>query len=157
MRKSYQPSHDDSIIDVEQRFDKIVNNENEYRKPIIVKYIIICVLVLAFVVFYLVYSLSLVKGAQTSVSNFQMLGRRPALIRQARLLFLMYSMNPNPLRPTGFQPASVLNQQMIDEFYLLESDLVYLSLTDNADMFDLYTDGDVCANIASFSASSLFN
>lgn len=64
------------------------NSEDRNKKIVILKFFVISLLILAFIFFYLFYSLSIINQASASLSNYQMLGRRPALIRNAKLLLI---------------------------------------------------------------------
>lgn len=61
---------------------------------VIIKFLLISLLIMAFVLFILFYSLSIISLANTNLSNYIVLGRRPALIRNAKLLIIEYLINP---------------------------------------------------------------
>ena len=61
MRKGYQPGNEDSVVNVVERFDRMVNSEDDHKKTTICKYVLISLLLLSFVIFYLVFSLSLLR------------------------------------------------------------------------------------------------
>ena len=60
MRKGYQVGNEDSVIDVAERFDKMVNSEDSHKNTTICKYFLISLLVLGFVLFFLLFSLNLI-------------------------------------------------------------------------------------------------
>lgn len=75
------------------------NSEDRNKKNVIIKFLLISVVILAFILFYMFYSLGILNQAKTSLLNYQSLGRRPALIRNSKLLIIEYLINPlyNPL------------------------------------------------------------
>jgi hypothetical protein len=77
------------------------------------KFLVISFVILAFVLFYLFYSLNVIQQATTSLSNYQILGRRPALIRNAKLLITEYLMNPL-YAPLSGSSIKTLNLNMIN-------------------------------------------
>lgn len=96
------------------------NSEDRNKKIVIMKFLLISLVILAFVLFYLFYSLSILNQVSTNLSNFQILGRRPALIRNAKLLIIEYLINPlyNPFA-TSASSIKNMNINMINEFYSL--------------------------------------
>jgi hypothetical protein len=125
---------------------------------VIMKFLIISLIVLGFVSFYLFYSLSISSQASLNLSNFQIIGRRPALIRNAKLLIIEYLINPlyNPLTSTATSIKN-MNINIINEFYTLESNLLYLNLGSSQTAFSNYNNGDVCSMISTYSDYSIFN
>ncbi len=79
------------------------NSEDRNKKTVIIKFLLISLVILAFVLFYLFYSLNILSQAKNNLSNYQSLGRRPALIRNSKLLIIEYLINPlyNPLANTA--------------------------------------------------------
>jgi len=70
------------------------NSEDRNKKITILKFIGISTLILAFILFYLLYSLNYISTLQTSINNYYLLGRRPALIRNIKFLLIEYLLNP---------------------------------------------------------------
>ena len=70
------------------------NSEDRNKKMVILKFLGISVLVLAFVLFYLLYSLGVLKNITSNLSSYQVLGLRPTLMRNAKLLATEYLINP---------------------------------------------------------------
>jgi len=60
-------------------------------------------------------------------------------------------------QPTGFTSIRTLNQDIINEFYLLEANLLYLDLEGSTDLYNMYNSGDCCSTVSSYSAYSIFN
>ena len=58
---------------------------------------------------------------------------------------------------TGHAPISTLCQDMIQEFYNLEANLLSMDLRVNSDFYNSLNDGDVCSQVPSFASSSVFN
>jgi hypothetical protein len=83
-------------------------------------------------------------------------GRRPALIRELKMLLMEYLADPL-YQPAGFPSIRALNQGIISSFYNMEADLLYLELGSNANLYNQYNNGDCCAALSSYSSYSLFN
>jgi HAMP domain-containing protein len=134
------------------------NSEDRNKKVVIIKFLLISLVILAFVLFYLFYSLSVLSQASTNLSNYQILGRRPALIRNSKLLITEYLINPlyNPLA-TSANTIKNMNINIINEFYNLEASLLYLNLGTSQSAFNNYNNGDICLMISTFSSFSIFN
>ena len=62
------------------------NSEDRNKKIIIFKFIIISILILGFAVFNLFFSLNIITSTERNVSDYQLVGRRPALIRNVKML-----------------------------------------------------------------------
>ena len=125
---------------------------------VIIKFLLISVVILAFVLFYLFYSLSILSQASSNLSNYQILGRRPALIRNAKLLITEYLIDPlyNPLN-TSAKSIKNMNINIINELYNLEASLLYLNLGSAQSAYSNYNNGDICSMISTYSSFSLFN
>ena len=133
------------------------NSEDRNKKTTILKFIGISTLILAFILFYLLYSLNYISTLQTSINNYYLLGRRPALIRNIKFLLIEYLLNPTYQFSTNFSSIKTLNTNLISEFYMLEANLLHLSLGTSQNMFNLYNGGDVCNQTLAYSAYSIFN
>ena len=94
MRKGYQAGNQDSVVDVGERFDKMVNSQDTNKKGTILKYILISTVILGFVLFYLFFSLNLIQNTKSSIANYQLVGRRSAMIRYSRLVLTEYLLSP---------------------------------------------------------------
>ena len=108
----------DSMVEVEDRFDRMVNSEDGSRKTIVIKYLLVCTVVLAVVVFFLNHSFVLVDSFQNNIYNYRLIGRRSALVRHARMLLTQYIRSPGS-QPEGLPSIKALTQQVIEEFYML--------------------------------------
>lgn len=87
--------------------------------------------------------------------NYYVLGRRPALIRNVKLLLTEFLIDP-AYQPSNFTSLKQLNRNIIDEFYTLEANLLFLNLGNNQATFNLYNNGDVCSQASVFQPYSLF-
>ena len=133
------------------------NSEDINKKITILKFMGISALILAFILFYLFYSLNYISTLQTSINNYYLLGRRPALIRNIKFLLIEYLLNPTYQFSSKFSSIRTLNINLISEFYTLEANLLHLSLGSSQNMFSLYNGGDICSQTQAFSVYSIFN
>lgn len=85
----------DSMLMIEQKFEKMINSEDRNKKMVILKFVGISLLIFGFVLFFLFYSMQVLSSASTSISYYQLIGRRPALMRNTKLLITEYLLNPS--------------------------------------------------------------
>jgi hypothetical protein len=62
--------------------------------------------------FYLLYSLASISSVQNNLSNYFLLGRRPVLMRNTKLLMQEYLLNPL-FQPPAFSSIRTLNTNII--------------------------------------------
>lgn len=96
----------------------MINSEDRNKKIVILKFIFIGLLLIAFLLFYLFYGLAFASSTTTSVNNYYLVGRRSALIRHAKLLLIEYLIDPQS-QPLSLSSIRTLNQNLISEFYIL--------------------------------------
>ena len=65
-------------------------------------------------------------------------------------------LNPNN-QFVGHAPISTLCQDMIQEFYNLEANLLTMDLQGNSNFYNTLNDGDLCSQVPSFASFSVFN
>lgn len=85
----------DSMLMIEQKFEKMINSEDRNKKMVILKFVGISLLIFGFVLFFLFYSMQVLSSASTNISYYQLIGRRPALMRNTKLLITEYLLNPS--------------------------------------------------------------
>jgi hypothetical protein len=85
MRKNV--ARDDSVVDIEERFTKMVNSESSHKKMTVIKYTLVTSLVLAFCLFYLIFSLNLINKTSDDIRNYRTISKRPGLLRSARSVY----------------------------------------------------------------------
>jgi hypothetical protein len=90
----------------------MINSEDRNKKIVILKFIAIALVILSFLLFYLLYSLGSINTVQASMLNYFTLGRRPALLRNVKLLLGEFLLNPL-YQPTGLPSIRTLNQNII--------------------------------------------
>lgn len=146
----------DSMMMIEQKFEKMINSEDRNKKMVILKFIGISLLIFGFVLFFLFYSMGVLSSASTSISNYQLIGRRPALMRNTKLLITEYLLNPS-YSPLSSDSIKKINLNLISQFYNLQASLLSISLDKLSTEFNEYNNGDICSKISQFSAYSLFN
>ena len=91
----------------------MINSEDRNKKIVISKFVGISILLMAFVLFYLFYSLGGVTSAQTNLNNYYLLGRRSALIRNVKLLLIEFMLNPSYQQSPKLASIRTLNQNII--------------------------------------------
>lgn len=134
----------------------MINSEDRNKKIVILKFVLIALLILSFVIFYLFFGLGFISGIKTSMNNYYMVGRRPALIRDVRLLLIQYLIGPLGNYLT-LPSVRTLNQNIINEFYVFEANLLFINLGSSSSLFNTINNEDACAAIESYSAFSFFN
>lgn len=72
----------------------MINSEDRNKKIVILKFVLIGLLILSFIIFYLFFQLNFISADKASVKNYYLVGRRPALIREVRHLLVEYLNNP---------------------------------------------------------------
>ena len=60
----------DSVVGVEEKFEKMINSEDGNKKVVIIKFVGISLAILAFILFYLFYSLSAIDSVKNNLSNY---------------------------------------------------------------------------------------
>lgn len=145
----------DSAVGMEEKFEKMINSEDRNKKLVIFKFVVIALLLIGFLFFYLLYGLGFLVTTSASVSNYYLAGRRPALIRFTQLLLCEYLLDPQ-YSPLSLRPIRTLNENIINEFYTLEANLLFIDFRSSTELFSSFNNGNVCGATNSFISYAKF-
>ena len=137
----------DSSANVLEKFQRMSNSEDSNKKGVVIRFVLIALALLGFMLFYLLFSLQGIESAENHSKNYIELGKRVSLVRNCKLLLTEYMIDPT-YAPANLTPVSTLTLGIINEFYALEAALLFLQLGDYQTAFDNYNNGDLCSMIA---------
>ena len=89
------------------------NSQDRNKNIIIIKFMAISVVIIAFTFFYLFYGITFIESSQSIVENYYLMGRRPALVRNLKMFMTQYVSDPT-WAPSGLKSITVLNRNIID-------------------------------------------
>jgi len=92
MRKKV--AQNESVAEIQERFDKMLNSESSNKKITIIKFMVVAGSILAFCLFYLIFTLDLIKITHSDILNYKTISKRPALLRSARSFYTEYLLSP---------------------------------------------------------------